>query len=206
MHCRRSKAKKHIQDKNFKVKKQKYTGTLTADVNGKAVVCTIRFPKIHCVLCDGEEVTGVHRPPDWAFCRTCNDWYHCKCLSPPLENRPNKWRCPPCREINAVPKDEKPLFEGEHSDWCYVCDDGGDLVCCDYCEKSFHLNCHIPALSDIPRGNWKCCECAAVEYKRKMKCGECEACLREDCGKCLHCKDKPKFGTFFQSLRFPLIL
>jgi len=105
-----------------------------------------------------------------------------------------KWRCPPCRVINAVAKDEKPLFEGEHSDWCYVCDDGGDLVCCDYCEKSFHLNCHIPALSDIPKGNWKCCECAAVEYKRKMKCGECEACRREDCGECLHCKDKPKFG------------
>jgi hypothetical protein len=27
-----------------------------------------------------------------------------------------------------------------------------------------------------------------------MRCGECEACLRDDCGKCPMCKDKPKFG------------
>ena len=27
-----------------------------------------------------------------------------------------------------------------------------------------------------------------------MKCGECYACLRKDCGKCSHCLDKPKFG------------
>ena len=33
-----------------------------------------------------------------------------------------------------------------------------------------------------------------MEYKRKMKCGECNACLRDDCGKCVACLDKPKFG------------
>jgi hypothetical protein len=27
-----------------------------------------------------------------------------------------------------------------------------------------------------------------------MRCGECEACLRDDCGKCTMCKDKIKFG------------
>ena len=27
-----------------------------------------------------------------------------------------------------------------------------------------------------------------------MRCGECDACLRDDCGKCHNCKDKPKFG------------
>ena len=27
-----------------------------------------------------------------------------------------------------------------------------------------------------------------------MKCGECNACVRKDCGKCSHCLDKPKFG------------
>ncbi|KAM6977717.1 methyl-CpG-binding domain protein 1a [Aplochiton taeniatus] len=30
--------------------------------------------------------------------------------------------------------------------------------------------------------------------KRIQACRECAACLREDCGKCDHCLDKPKFG------------
>ena len=189
MHCQQSKEQRE--------KTPKYTGPLVADLDGKEVACIVKFPKIQCVLCDGEEVTGVHRPPDWASCKTCHDSYHCKCLSPPLESTPVKWRCPPCRQRKAtVKKESKPLFEGESSDWCYVCDDGGDLLCCDYCEKAFHLPCHIPPLDDIPKGNWKCCECAAVEYKRKMNCGECEACMQDDCGKCTHCLDKPKFGEY----------
>ena len=70
-----------------------------------------------------------------------------------------------------------------------------DLLCCDYCEKGYHLQCHIPPIVDIPTGYWKCQECAAVEYNRKMKCGECEACVRDDCGKCNMCLDKPKVSS-----------
>ena len=29
---------------------------------------------------------------------------------------------------------------------------------------------------------------------RSRRCNQCLACLREDCGKCKFCKDKPKFG------------
>lgn len=33
------------------------------------------------------------------------------------------------------------------------------------------------------------------EQKRRGRgCGKCEGCLREDCGTCTFCKDKPKFG------------
>lgn len=69
-----------------------------------------------------------------------------------------------------------------------------DMICCDYCEKSYHLECHIPSLIEIPAGIWKCQECAAIEYTRMMKCGECRECLSEDCGVCGNCLDKPKFG------------
>ncbi|KAL7551044.1 hypothetical protein ACHAWF_014255 [Thalassiosira exigua] len=92
------------------------------------------------------------------------------------------------------PKASKPLYEGDHDDDCFMCCQGGDLLCCDYCEKAYHLECHLPPLTEIPAGNWKCQECAALEYTRKMKCGECKACLRDDCGKCVNCLDKPKFG------------
>lgn len=54
-------------------------------------------------------------------------------------------------------------FKGTHDDFCYICDDGGDeLVCCDYCCKVFHCNCHIPPLPIIPDGDWMCCECKAT--------------------------------------------
>ena len=76
----------------------------------------------------------------------------------------------------------------------YICFNGGELVCCDFCPKSFHCACHVPPLPYVPTGIWKCCECSAVERTKKSKCGECEACKREDCGKCVYCLDKPKFG------------
>ena len=57
------------------------------------------------------------------------------------------------------------------------------------------MKCHLPPLTEIPEGNWKCQECAAVEMKRMFKCGDCTACkVTEDCGKCQFCLDKPKFG------------
>lgn len=69
-----------------------------------------------------------------------------------------------------------------------------DLLCCDYCEKAYHLKCHLPPLDAIPEGLWKCQECAALEYRRKFRCGECEACVRKECGECVNCLDKPKYG------------
>ena len=33
-----------------------------------------------------------------------------------------------------------------------------------------------------------------VKLSRKRRCNECSDCLREDCGNCRNCLDKPKFG------------
>ncbi len=35
---------------------------------------------------------------------------------------------------------------------------------------------------------------ASKPMRRGRGCGKCPGCMREDCGKCLYCKDKPKFG------------
>lgn len=41
--------------------------------------------------------------------------------------------------------------EDPNEDWCAVCQNGGELLCCDKCPKVFHLACHIPTLSESPR-------------------------------------------------------
>lgn len=43
-------------------------------------------------------------------------------------------------------KDDDP-----NEDYCAVCQNGGDLLCCDKCPKVFHLKCHIPELKEFPR-------------------------------------------------------
>uniref|UniRef100_A0A3Q3EBW5 PHD-type domain-containing protein n=1 Tax=Labrus bergylta TaxID=56723 RepID=A0A3Q3EBW5_9LABR len=40
--------------------------------------------------------------------------------------------------------------EMESDDFCAVCLNGGDLLCCDHCPKVYHLACHIPPLISFP--------------------------------------------------------
>ncbi|RLU21734.1 hypothetical protein DMN91_006110 [Ooceraea biroi] len=68
-------------------------------------------------------------------------------------------------------KEEKkhPYFKrrgrGHNRDFCDACKDGGELICCDKCPASYHLQCHYPAVdpTDIPNGEWLCyaCRCAS---------------------------------------------
>ncbi|XP_067863395.1 E3 ubiquitin-protein ligase TRIM33 isoform X2 [Heptranchias perlo] len=51
-------------------------------------------------------------------------------------------------------KDDDP-----NEDWCAVCQNGGDLLCCDKCPKVFHLACHVPTLLTFPSGEWICTFC-----------------------------------------------
>ncbi|KAL1115373.1 hypothetical protein AAG570_007403 [Ranatra chinensis] len=49
-----------------------------------------------------------------------------------------------------------------NDDWCAVCMDGGDLVCCDNCPKVFHAGCHIPSMATIPEDSWQCMLCQSL--------------------------------------------
>lgn len=49
--------------------------------------------------------------------------------------------------------------EDPNEDWCAVCQNGGELLCCDKCPKVFHLSCHVPTLTASPSGEWYCTFC-----------------------------------------------
>ncbi|KAL9185901.1 hypothetical protein ACHAXT_003678 [Thalassiosira profunda] len=100
----------------------------------------------------------------------------------------------PPEDIEGAKAESNQLFCGEHDDQCFMCNKGGKLLCCSFCEKAFHLSCHRPRLDEVPRGSWKCQECLAPELDRLFRCGECLACTRDDCGACRYCLDMPKFG------------
>ncbi|XP_055975621.1 autoimmune regulator [Sorex fumeus] len=53
---------------------------------------------------------------------------------------------------------EPPLHQ-KNEDECAICQDGGELICCDGCPRAFHLACLSPPLLEIPSGTWRCTEC-----------------------------------------------
>ncbi|XP_074853797.1 tripartite motif-containing protein 66 [Carettochelys insculpta] len=65
---------------------------------------------------------------------------------------------------NGIPSMKKSLLAPEtnpieNEDFCAVCLNGGELLCCDHCPKVFHLSCHVPALLSFPVGEWVCTLC-----------------------------------------------
>ncbi|GAV89240.1 PHD domain-containing protein [Cephalotus follicularis] len=54
----------------------------------------------------------------------------------------------------------------ENDDYCGVCADGGDLLCCDSCPRAFHLEC--VSLPIIPSGKWYCRRCQDTFQKEKF--------------------------------------
>ncbi|XP_039882374.1 transcription intermediary factor 1-alpha-like isoform X1 [Simochromis diagramma] len=51
----------------------------------------------------------------------------------------------------------------ESEDFCAVCLNGGELLCCDRCPKVYHIGCHIPPLSSFPLGDWVCTLCRSEQ-------------------------------------------
>lgn len=55
--------------------------------------------------------------------------------------------------------DSEQRRERKNRDSCSICRNGGDLVLCDNCPKSFHLDCLKLKESDLPDGSWYCTNC-----------------------------------------------
>ncbi|KAJ8269819.1 hypothetical protein COCON_G00124260 [Conger conger] len=66
------------------------------------------------------------------------------------------------RVVEPTPETEPIQEDDPNEDWCAVCQNGGELLCCDKCPKVFHLPCHIPTLLGSPSGEWFCSFCRDV--------------------------------------------
>ncbi|XP_018403594.1 PREDICTED: chromodomain-helicase-DNA-binding protein Mi-2 homolog [Cyphomyrmex costatus] len=56
-------------------------------------------------------------------------------------------------------------------EFCRVCKDGGELLCCDSCTSAYHTHCLNPPLSEIPDGDWKCPRCSCPPLRGRVAKG-----------------------------------
>ncbi|XP_025147377.1 transcription intermediary factor 1-alpha isoform X3 [Bubalus bubalis] len=88
---------------------------------------------------------------------------------------------------------KSPLHAGEtrkeddpNEDWCAVCQNGGELLCCEKCPKVFHLSCHVPTLANFPSGEWICTFCRDLSKPE----------VEYDCDAPIHNSEKRKTEGF----------
>mmetsp|Transcript_5139 Transcript_5139/g.10848 ORF Transcript_5139/g.10848 Transcript_5139/m.10848 type:complete len:1069 (-) Transcript_5139:172-3378(-) len=98
------------------------------------------------------------------------------------------------KKSNFEVKKMKKSAEYEHQDFCQICGDGGDLVCCPRCPCSVHLECM--GLSDSKEfqhcPHHRCYECSKNRASAGGLLFPCQSCPRAYCEDCL-----PKTGVTF---------
>ena len=113
------------------------------------------------------------------LCDTCPKAYHLVCLDPELEQAPEgDWSCPECtkngisirtRQAAAIAAARQAKEEDDnHMEYCRVCRDGGELLCCDRCPSSYHMHCLIPPMTVIPEDDWFCPRCTVSIHNQKI--------------------------------------
>lgn len=80
----------------------------------------------------------------------------CVTLRRPQEKEGIQWEAKDEEEEEEEAPGEE---EDDHMEFCRVCKDGGELLCCDTCPSSYHIHCLNPPLPEIPNGEWLCPRC-----------------------------------------------
>ncbi|CAH9090265.1 unnamed protein product [Cuscuta europaea] len=150
---------------------------------------TKKAQKIHCIVFEegglpdgtelsyysnGKRLVGGYKNGSGIFCKCCNTQVspsqfeaHAGCAS---RKKPYMY----IYTSNGVSLHEFAisLLKGRNSsvndsdDLCIVCADGGNLVLCDGCPRSFHKEC--AHLDSVPSGKWFCKYCENLFKKQKF--------------------------------------
>lgn len=72
-------------------------------------------------------------------------------------------------EVGGDPEEE----DDHHMEFCRVCKDGGELLCCDTCPSSYHIHCLNPPLPEIPNGEWLCPRCTVSDFSEGGRWEQC---------------------------------
>lgn len=131
--------------------------SVVTKLKGYSVLCVLTSPLLVVVFFDGislclqvqsslpDSSTGAQSKPRQQL-KVCPQVPAPRSdLSPGKEQHPQPAAQPAESEKRAEPE------EDPNEDWCAVCQNGGELLCCDKCPKVFHLSCHIPTLNESPR-------------------------------------------------------
>ena len=130
------------------------------------------------------------------LCESCPKAYHLCCLEPELEEAPDgEWFCDKCEKSGVAEQkraeldtqrtqmeqktaskaDLKNMLSNDtgnginNMEFCNMCKDGGELLCCDACPQSFHLKCLQPPFTRAPNYAWICPKCSVAKPKAVVK-------------------------------------
>uniref|UniRef100_T1IT35 [histone H3]-trimethyl-L-lysine(4) demethylase n=1 Tax=Strigamia maritima TaxID=126957 RepID=T1IT35_STRMM len=85
--------------------------------------------------------------------------------------------------LKTPPKIEKPkLIDPIDQIVCHKCTRGDaeeSMLLCDGCDDSYHTFCLVPPLNDIPKGDWRCPRCIAVECRKPQEAFGFEQAIKE---------------------------
>ena len=79
--------------------------------------------------------------------------------SPPGKRKRVANRQHPAQTIDIDDLETFPWQSGGHGSSCTACGEGGILLCCEICPNTYHLNCAVPPLQNIPEDDWYCPSC-----------------------------------------------
>ncbi|XP_040860422.1 histone-lysine N-methyltransferase, H3 lysine-36 specific isoform X2 [Ochotona curzoniae] len=130
---------------------QKYPPTV---MQNKGFRCSLHM----CITCHAANPTSVSASKGRLMrCVRCPVAYHANdfCLAAGSKIlASNSIICP----NHFTPRRGCRNHEHVNVSWCFVCSEGGSLLCCDSCPAAFHREC---LNIDIPEGNWYCNDCKA---------------------------------------------
>lgn len=182
----RKKAKTKIGDKNKKKKKTRTTSKFPSEEGdgyetdhqdycevcqqgGEIILCDTCPRAYHLVCFDPELEEAPEGRWSCPHCEAEGKILFLNCfIGDPHFNRFPQFSLTGVTASSAAEKAKNAADDGdEHMEFCRVCKDGGELLCCDSCTSAYHTFCLNPPLPEIPDGDWKCprCSAKALPYK-----------------------------------------